>query len=41
MTTEDRREKIYTPGICMQGGLRRGGLTSALAPRVPVVAEDV
>ena len=27
---------IYT-----QDGLRRGGLTPALAPRVPVMAEDV
>ena len=27
--------------VPLQGGLRRGGLTPALAPRMPVIAEDV
>ena len=27
--------------IFIQGGLRRGGLTPALAPRMPVITEDV
>ena len=27
--------------ICLQGGLCRGGLTPALAPRMPVITKDV
>ena len=32
----DADAKLYT-----QGGLRHGGLTSAWAPRTPVITEDV
>ena len=37
------RRAIQAMYYCMllQGGLRRGGLTPALAPQMPVITEDV
>ena len=34
-------QQVYTYDIHLQGGLRRGGLTPALAPRVPGMTGDV
>ena len=40
-TSNSARRHIYQTNSCNQGCLRRGGLTPTLAPRMPVITEDV